>query len=76
MIWFGQIMLNQLMQSRKIIIGNHRKHMMLDVIIHIPIYKSTEGVHIYCPSVQPMVKYIICQTSMLKQTRHNEMPRT
>ena len=76
MIWFGQIMLNQLMQPRKIIIWNHGKHMMLYVIIHIPIYKPTERVHINCPSVQSMVKYIICQTSMLKQTRHNEMPRT
>src|ERR1700759_687856 len=40
-----EVVLDQIMQFGQRMVGNHWKHMMLDVIVHIPIYETTDRIH-------------------------------
>src|SRR4051794_30373592 len=40
------IALHLLMERRKSVIGHHREHVMLDVVIHVPIDEAEDRVHV------------------------------
>jgi hypothetical protein len=58
-IWFGCIGKHYLVKLRQSVIWNHRKHVMLDVVIHVPIKKAKNGIHIYGSRVEPVIENIL-----------------
>ena len=47
--WCGrwQIMADQFVQSWQLVIGNHREHVMLDMIVHVPVNEPADRVEKY-----------------------------
>ncbi len=62
------------MKSRECVVWNHRKHVVFHVIVHVPVEKTKDGVHVNSARVMAMIKDIFSQASMLGQTKDDVEP--
>ncbi len=53
-------------------VGHHRKHMMLDMVIHVPVQETDDGIHIRRARVQPVIQHILVESQMLRQAGHQD----
>ena len=57
------------MQRWKCVVWHHREHVVFYMIIHIPIEKAKDGIHVDGAGVMAMVQNVFCQTSVLGQAK-------
>ena len=62
-------------QLRQAVIGHHGKHMMFDMIVHVPVNKPADPVHIYGAAVKSVIGHVVGQPAVLQQARHHMVPR-
>ena len=54
--------------------GHQRKHVMLDVVVHVPVQKPVNWVHIYRAAVQPVVEDVLGKAGVLGISVDNHQP--
>ena len=67
-------MADNFMQLGQAVIGHQWVHVVLDVVIHVPVYEPADRIHVYRTAVQAVVDDIVGQTPMLQNAGHDVMP--
>ena len=62
------------MQRRQRVIGHHGKHVMFNVVVHVPVYEAQYGVHVNRAAIEAVVQNIFGKSTMLSDTRHHMHP--
>ena len=60
------------MKGRQGVIRHHREHVMLDVVVHVPVEESYDGVHVDSAAVEPVVQDILVKSEVLRDRRAPE----
>ena len=61
-------MFDQFVEFGQGVIGDQRKHVVFEVVVHVPVEVAVDGVHIDGAAVKAMVKDVFGETSMLGRT--------
>ena len=75
-IRLGHVSLDHFVQLRQRVIRHERKHVMLDMIIHVPIKKTIDWIHVNRPAIQAMVEDIFREPGVLRVTVNRHQPAT
>lgn len=54
--------------------GNHPKHVVINVIIHVPVDNLADQIHVNGAAAEAMIQYIVGQRGVLQNTTHYMMP--
>ena len=74
--WRRQVVLDQRVQAGQGVERNHRKHVMLDMVVHVPIDEPRHRIHQHRARIQPMIGDVVGQPAMLQQPGHHMVPRS
>ena len=68
------IRLHDLVELRKIVIRNEREHVVLHMVVHVPIQKSMDRIHINSPAVHAVVEHIFSESGVLGEAINRHEP--
>ncbi|MCY1235197.1 hypothetical protein D9M72_478040 [compost metagenome] len=71
-----QVVLDHGVKLRKRVIGHHREHVVLHMVVHVPIDEAAQRVHVDRAAVQPMVCHVVGEAAVLQQPGQHMMPST
>ena len=74
-IGFGQVVFDLFMQLGQAVVGHHREHVVLNMVVHVPIDEAADRVHQNGAGIQPVVEHIVGQPAVLQVTGHDENAR-
>ena len=65
----GTVVLDGGMQLRQGVIGHQRKHVVLDVVVHVPVQIAVDPAHIHGAAVETVIEHVLGQTGVLRVAR-------
>ena len=63
------VVLHDRMQLRQRVIRHQREHVVLDVVVHVPVEKPVDRIHVHRAAVEPMIEHVLRQPGMLGDDR-------
>src|ERR1700691_4800838 len=66
------IRLHGLMQRRQRVVGYHRVHVVLEMIVHVQVEKAEQRVHVNGPTVESMIEHVLGETRVLRQPKKEQ----
>ena len=69
--------LHDLVELRQVVIRHQREHVVLHMVVHVPIQKPVDRIHVNRPAVHAVVEHIFGKTGMLGEAvdRHHPSPK-
>ena len=68
------IVFDRFMQSGQCVIGHHRVHVMIQMVIHVPVQETKYRVHHHGAAVEPVVKHVFWHARVLRQAEEDIEP--
>jgi hypothetical protein len=57
--------LDLLVQLRQPVVRDHREHVVLDVVVHVPVQEPVDHAHLHRAGVQPVVEHVLAHAGVL-----------
>ena len=58
--------LDSLVQPGQRVIRHQRKHVVLDVVVHVPVEIADDRIHVHGAAVEPMIEHVLSQAGVLR----------
>ena len=70
----GHVLLHHLVKSRQVVIWYQRKHVVFDMVVHVPIQEAIDRVHVNRAAVHAVIEHILRETGVLGETIDRHQP--
>jgi hypothetical protein len=69
------VTLDGVMEPGQRMIGHQGKHVVLDVVVHVPVKEAVNRIHVHRPAVETVVQNVLRQTRVLREPVDDHKPR-